>query len=590
MHETVDQLDQRLRGGLAEGEYLAAEPPLLSELQDRTEVAVARSESDDVGVIEGADDVSGDPHVPIAVEHHPPLRIGAMHADAAAPHAVAEGAEAGDEAVNARFPFAFDDVGGGGLQPATAQRDVEQRRVIEVPPRSVAGGVEEILGIDEERDALAGLLTDASGRLGAGRSDGVTHRCSVAAREPRAGGAARMARRATKSPWGGRVLKLVTAESVTEGHPDKLADRISDGVLDAILAHDPQARVAAETLLTTGLVLVAGEITCRGYVDLQAIVRDTIREVGYVDSAYGIAADHSAVLIAITEQSPDIALGVDRAAAADPIDRLGAGDQGMMMGYACDETAEAMPLPITLAHALTRRLAQVRREGILPFLRPDGKAQVTVAYDGDRPVAVDTVVVSAQHHPDVDMDQLRAQVREQVIAAAIPAALLSDETKYFINPTGRFVIGGPQGDVGLTGRKIIVDTYGGAAPHGGGAFSGKDPTKVDRSASYYARAMAKHVVAAGLARRCLVQIAYAIGVAKPVGTYVDTFGTGVVPDAVIDRALGQVFDARPAAIIEQLDLRRPIYTPTSAYGHFGRPEFPWERLDRIDLMRRAAGV
>ena len=389
------------------------------------------------------------------------------------------------------------------------------------------------------------------------------------------------------------MLKLVTAESVTEGHPDKLADRISDGVLDAILALDPQARVAAETMVTTGLALVAGEVTCNGYVDLQQIVRETVREVGYTDAAYGIDADHCAVLIAIKEQSPDIALGVDRALEAgsgETADLIGAGDQGLMVGYATDETESLMPLPITLAHALTKRLAQVRKEGLLTYLRPDGKAQVTVAYDGDRPVHVDTVVLSAQHHPEVDLEQLRADLRTHVLAAALPAELVSDRTRHYLNPTGRFVIGGPQGDAGLTGRKIVVDTYGGAAPHGGGAFSGKDPTKVDRSASYYARYMAKHVVAAGLARRCQIQVAYAIGVARPVGMYVDTFGTGTVPDEVLAKGLARTFDARPAAIIEQLDLRRPIYRVTSAYGHFGRDGFAWEALDRVDALRRAVGV
>jgi S-adenosylmethionine synthetase len=388
------------------------------------------------------------------------------------------------------------------------------------------------------------------------------------------------------------VLKLVTAESVTEGHPDKLADRISDGVLDAILALDPHARVAAETMVTMGLVLVAGEITCRGYVDLQAIVRDTIREVGYTNTDYGIDADHSAVLIAIKEQSPDIAMGVDRSADAtgDAADRLGAGDQGLMVGFACDETETLMPLPITLAHALTKRLAQVRKDGLLTSLRPDGKSQVTVAYDGDRPVRIDTVVLSSQHHPDVDLEQLRADLRRHVLQHVLPPELLHDDTRVYLNPTGRFVIGGPQGDVGLTGRKIIVDTYGGAAPHGGGAFSGKDPTKVDRSASYYARYMAKQVVAAGLARRCLVQVAYAIGVARPVGMYVDTFGTGTVSDEALAKALDKVFDPRPAAIIEQLDLQRPIYQVTSAYGHFGRPGFSWEAVDRVEALRRAVGV
>jgi S-adenosylmethionine synthetase len=386
------------------------------------------------------------------------------------------------------------------------------------------------------------------------------------------------------------TTKLVSAESVTEGHPDKLADRISDSVLDAIIARDPEARVAAETILTTGLALIAGEITTRTYVDLQAIVRESVREVGYVDASYGFDADHSAVLIAIAEQSPDIAQGVDRAADADSgedDDRLGAGDQGMMIGYACDETAELMPLPITLAHALARRLADVRKDGTLDYLRPDGKAQVTVAYVDGVPTSVDAVVLSAQHHPGVDLAALRDDLAKHVIEAAIPPGLLSARTRLHINPTGRFVVGGPQADAGLTGRKIVVDTYGGAAPHGGGAFSGKDPTKVDRSASYYARWIAKHVVAAGLARRCQVQLAYAIGVARPVGAYVDTFGTGTLRDDRLEAAIAAVFDARPASIIRQLDLRRPIYRATSAYGHFGRPEFPWEALTRLDALRAA---
>jgi len=389
------------------------------------------------------------------------------------------------------------------------------------------------------------------------------------------------------------TLKLVTAESVNEGHPDKLADRISDSVLDAILANDPNARVACETMLTTGVALVAGEVTTTTYVDMQAIVRETVREVGYVDATYGFDADHSAVLIALHEQSPDIAQGVDRAFDSDDSDddsAQGAGDQGLMFGYASDETPQLMPLPIMLAHALCARLAEVRKDGSVPYLRPDGKAQVTVAYDGDRPVHVDTVVVSAQHHPDVDLAELRADIERDVISAVVPEALRAPEMRAFINPTGRFVVGGPQGDAGLTGRKIVVDTYGGAAPHGGGAFSGKDPTKVDRSASYYARYVAKHVVAAGLARRCQVQFAYAIGVARPVGAYVDTFGTGVVADAVLERAIADVFDARPASIIRQLDLRRPIYRATSAYGHFGREGFSWEATDRVEALRKAVAT
>ena len=387
------------------------------------------------------------------------------------------------------------------------------------------------------------------------------------------------------------MQRRISSESVTEGHPDKLADRISDAVLDAILTRDPDARVAAETLLTTGLALVAGEIRCDGYVDLQKIVRDTVREVGYVDGSWGFDADHSSVLIAINEQSPDIAMGVDRAheaASGHRYDQLGAGDQGLMFGYATDETDELMPLPITIAHALTRRLAQVRKDGTLPYLRPDGKAQVTVLYDGDEPVGLDSVVVSTQHAEDVEMDALRNAIVETVVRPVVPEGMITDATTYFINPTGRFVRGGPMADAGLTGRKIIVDTYGGAAPHGGGAFSGKDPTKVDRSASYYARYIAKNVVAAGLARRVQVQLAYAIGVARPVGVYVDAFGTSTLSDEILSAIVWDVFDARPASIIDQLDLQRPIYVPTSSYGHFGRDGFPWERPDRVEDLRSEA--
>ena len=387
------------------------------------------------------------------------------------------------------------------------------------------------------------------------------------------------------------MYKLITSESVTEGHPDKLADRISDSVLDAMLAVDPDARVAAETILTKGLALIAGEVTCNGYVDVQRLVRDTVREVGYTDAAYGIDADHSAVLIAITEQSPDIAQGVSHsqnAGTGDPYDLIGAGDQGLMFGYATDETPQLMPLPITLAHALTYRLAEVRKTGLLPYLRPDGKAQVTIAYDGDTPVKVTAVVLSAQHHPEVSLEQLQSDLATHVIRAVIPEHLLTADTRFYINPTGRFVIGGPEGDAGLTGRKIIVDTYGGAAPHGGGAFSGKDPTKVDRSASYYARYMAKNLVAAGLARRAQVQLAYAIGVAQPVGIYVDTFGTSDLPDETLAELLQDVFDARPGAIIAQLGLKRPIYRETSAYGHFGREGFPWEKTDKVAELRERA--
>ncbi|NBC95322.1 MAG: methionine adenosyltransferase [Deinococcus-Thermus bacterium] len=387
------------------------------------------------------------------------------------------------------------------------------------------------------------------------------------------------------------MQRRISAESVTEGHPDKLADRVSDAVLDAILAHDPDARVAAETILTTGLALIAGEIRCDGYVDLQRIVRETVREVGYVDASFGFDAEYSSVLIAINEQSPDIAQGVDRAQEAvsgHRFDRIGAGDQGLMFGYATDETDALMPLPIMVAHRLTQRLAEVRKDGTLPYLRPDGKAQVTVLYDGDQPLRLDNVVVSAQHAADTDMDRLKRDIVEQVVRPVVPDGLVTDETQYYINPTGRFVVGGPQADAGLTGRKIIVDTYGGAAPHGGGAFSGKDPTKVDRSASYYARYIAKNVVAAGLARRCQVQLAYAIGMAQPVGVYVDAFGTSRLSDETLSKIVWEVFDARPASIIEQLDLQRPIYVPTSCYGHFGRDGFPWEQTDRVEALRAEA--
>ncbi|MFA5594515.1 MAG: methionine adenosyltransferase [Trueperaceae bacterium] len=384
------------------------------------------------------------------------------------------------------------------------------------------------------------------------------------------------------------MRSLVSAESVTEGHPDKLADRISDSVLDAILKDDPGARVAAETLLTRGLALVAGEVTTSADVDVQAIVRKAARDVGYTHAEYGFDADHSAVLIAINEQAPDIARGVNRAVEAgsgDPYDLTGAGDQGLMFGYAIRETPELMPLPIQLAHDLARRLAEVRHAGIVPYLRPDGKAQVTLEYEDGQAVRISSVVLSAQHHPDVDQGTIRDDLYRHVLQAVAPAAMLDAETRYLINPTGSFVEGGPTADAGLTGRKIIVDTYGGAAPHGGGAFSGKDPTKVDRSASYYARYIAKNVVASGLADRCQIQLAYAIGVARPVGLYVETFGTGVMPDERLADLVQATFDARPAAIIEKLDLRRPIYAATSAYGHFGRPGFPWEATDLAETLR-----
>lgn len=391
--------------------------------------------------------------------------------------------------------------------------------------------------------------------------------------------------------------RLFSSESVTEGHPDKICDQISDAVLDAILTQDPNARVACETSVTTGLVLVAGEITTTCYVDIPKIVRQTIKEIGYTRAKYGFDADTCAVLTSIDEQSPEIAAGVnvayedrEKGENRQTDDNLGAGDQGLMFGYACNETEELMPLPISLAHKLARRLSEVRRDGTLPYLRPDGKTQVTVEYDGDRPVRVDTVVVSAQHAEEVSLEQIRQDIRRDVIEPVVPSVWLDSETKYFINPTGRFVIGGPQGDAGLTGRKIIVDTYGGYARHGGGAFSGKDPTKVDRSAAYAARYVAKNVVAAGLADRCEVQLAYAIGVSQPVSISVDTFETGKVSERVLVRLIRQNFDLRPSGIIKMLDLKRPIYRQTAAYGHFGRMDLdlPWERTDKAELLRKQA--
>ena len=383
---------------------------------------------------------------------------------------------------------------------------------------------------------------------------------------------------------------LFTSESVTEGHPDKIADQVSDAILDAILSQDPRARVACETLVTTGMAIVAGEITTTARIDYPVIVRDTIREIGYDDSAKGFDCETCAVLTSIDRQSPDIAQGVTEGEGL--FKEQGAGDQGLMFGYACNETSELMPMPIIFAHRLTKRLATVRKNGMLPFLRPDGKSQVSIQYINDKPIRVDSIVVSSQHAPEVTYETLREAIIEEVVKQVIPIDLMDEKTKFFINPTGRFVIGGPMGDCGLTGRKIIVDTYGGQGSHGGGAFSGKDPSKVDRSASYMARYVAKNIVAAGLAAKCEVQVAYAIGVAEPVSVMINTFGTGKISPNRIAQIAREEFDLRPRAIIETLDLLRPIYRQTAAYGHFGRelPEFSWERTDRVAALRNRAGI
>ena len=390
--------------------------------------------------------------------------------------------------------------------------------------------------------------------------------------------------------------RLFTSESVTEGHPDKICDQISDAILDELMRQDPMSRVACETSITTGLVLVMGEITTKGYVDIQKIVRDTVREIGYDRAKYGFDADTCGVIVALDEQSTDIAMGVDKALEAkenkmsdEEIEAIGAGDQGMMFGFASNETEELMPLPISLAHKLTKQLTKVRKDGVLAYLRPDGKSQVTVEYDeNDKPVRIEAVVLSTQHDPDVTQEQIHEDIKKYVFEPVLPKEMLDEDTKYFINPTGRFVIGGPHGDSGLTGRKIIVDTYGGYARHGGGAFSGKDCTKVDRSAAYAARYVAKNIVAAGIAEKCEIQLSYAIGVAQPTSIMVDTFGTGKIHDDKLVDIIRENFDLRPAGIIKMLDLRRPIYKQTAAYGHFGRTDLdlPWEKLDKVDVLKK----
>ena len=390
--------------------------------------------------------------------------------------------------------------------------------------------------------------------------------------------------------------RLFTSESVTEGHPDKICDQISDAILDELMRQDPMSRVACETSITTGLVLVMGEITTKGYVDIQKTVRDTVREIGYDRAKYGFDADTCVVIVALDEQSTGIAMGVDKALEAkenkmsdEEIEAIGAGDQGMMFGFASNETEELMPLPISLAHKLTKQLTKVRKDGVLAYLRPDGKSQVTVEYDeNDKPVRIEAVVLSTQHDPDVTQEQIHEDIKKYVFEPVLPKEMLDEDTKYFINPTGRFVIGGPHGDSGLTGRKIIVDTYGGYARHGGGAFSGKDCTKVDRSAAYAARYVAKNIVAAGIAEKCEIQLSYAIGVAQPTSIMVDTFGTGKIHDDKLVDIIRENFDLRPAGIIKMLDLRRPIYKQTAAYGHFGRTDLdlPWERLDKVDVLKK----